>query len=298
MKALLPTVTKTMLIVLLILSAIFASGCYWRTEIDESEVGLLLPDGVTVSSVVSSGRYTDWKYYAKIKQVDISAKTFQWGDPSLVTSDKQQIGFTVGVTYRRSPLPEHVLLMWKTYRAECTDDELLQLQVANRIARVAKNLTADYTLDEMLGVSDSNIGRTDIQGNIFDDLKIELSEVGVELLDIGINDIQPSEQYLLRLEQKADAAVNAEIAKQNTLTKREELLQEEAQTEIAIEIARRDRLVAEEANMLYTQSPQAYELARLRELSNLLGDSDKVYFVPEGSDITLFLGSGSIVPVN
>ena len=38
-----------------------------------------------------------------------------------------------------------------------------------------------------------------------------------------------------------------------------------------------------------------------RELGNVLGDSDKVYFIPDGADITLFLGAstapGGIVPV-
>ena len=53
-------------------------------------------------------------------------------------------------------------------------------------------------------------------------------------------------------------------------------------------------MAAEEAKV-FEESEEAYELKCLELLTGLLGDSDKVYFIPEGTDITLFLG-GQTMP--
>ena len=78
----------------------------------------------------------------------------------------------------------------------------------------------------------------------------------------------------------------------------EQLEQEKAQTEIDLEKARRANLVAEEEAKVYQESEEAYHLKRLELLKDMLDESDKVYFIPEGADITLFLGNEpGVVPV-
>jgi hypothetical protein len=57
-------------------------------------------------------------------------------------------------------------------------------------------------------------------------------------------------------------------------------------------------LVNEELAQVFEQSPQFYELERLKLLADVIGDTDKVYFVPEGANLTLLLGaSGSAIPL-
>jgi regulator of protease activity HflC (stomatin/prohibitin superfamily) len=231
----------------------------------------------------------------------VSAKTLEWSDPDLVTKDKQPIGLQVGVTFARMRDRESVESMWNLYRGEAQNDELLKQQVLNRIPRIAKAVTAEYTLDQMLGVSEeAGFGREVVTQDLFELLETELKEVYVSLLDVGINNIAPSEDFLKLLEEKANAQVAVEVARSQTAKLNEQLRQEQAQTEIDIEKARRQNLVNEELAKVYEGSAAYYELEKLRLLKDIVGDNDKFWFVPEGSSLTLFLtteAGQNIVPV-
>lgn len=93
------------------------------------------------------------------------------------------------------------------------------------------------------------------------------------------------------MQEKSTAAIEIELAQQRAQQLEKQLEQERAQTEIDLEKARRNNLVAEENTKVYEESKEAYELKRLELLKDMLGESDKVYFIPEGTDITLFLGN-------
>lgn len=287
----------SLLVVVLVVSL---SGCYWMREVETSEVGLRMQDGVTIDSVVSSGRYSSklLQFYANMENIDVSAKTLEWSDPDLVTKDKQPIGLQVGVTYARMRDTESITNMWNLYRGEAQNDELLKQQVLNRIPRIAKAVTAEYTLDQMLGVSEEEgFGREVVTQALFELLETELKEVYIQLLDVGINNISPSEEFLKLLEAKANAQVAVEVARSETAKLQEQLKQEQAQTNIELEKARRNNLVNEELAKVYEQNPQYYELERLRLFKDVVGPNDKFWFIPEGSDITLFLGdTPTVIP--
>jgi molybdopterin converting factor small subunit len=100
-------------------------------------------------------------------------------------------------------------------------------------------------------------------------------------------------QYQAKLQEKSTAAIEIELAEQKAKQLEKQLEQEKAQTEIDLEKARRASLVAEEEARVFEQSVEAYELKRLELMKDLLGNGDKVYFIPEGADITLFLGGDS-----
>jgi len=279
----------------LVMFTVFGSGCYWNRQVEENEVGLAMPDGVHVEQVVGPGRYTNMGYYAEMKVLDTSAKTVQWQDPDLVTSDKQPIGFNVSATFSRKRDAESIQTMWRDYNAEARFDEALQQQVLARIPRVAKGITTKYSLDEMLGIKEGT-NRSDIQNAFFTALDKELSEINVRLLDVGINNIAPSQQYLNALEAKANAQVNVEVAREQTKLKEEQLKQEQAETQIQLELASRQRQVEEETAKVFTGNSRWYELRRLELLGKVLNDKDKIYFVPQGTDITLFLSGQSVPP--
>lgn len=282
-----------------LLAIIILSGCYWRKEIEENQVGLVMPDGVHVEQVVGAGRYTRMTWYAEMRRINVSALTVQWQDPDLVTSDKQPIGFDVAVTFQRERDGDSIKDMWRNYNSEARNDDALKAQVLTRIPRVAKGITTKYSLDDMLGITEGT-SRADITQDFFDDLEAELEEINVRLLDVGINNIAPSEQYLAALEAKANAQIQVEVARAQTKQKEEQLKQEQAQTEISVEQARRSRLVQEEEAKVFTANERWFALKRLEALARVIGDKDKIYFVPEGTDLSLFLtgdsGASPIIP--
>jgi regulator of protease activity HflC (stomatin/prohibitin superfamily) len=277
------------------------TGCYWFAVVGEDEVGLHMGDGASVDRVMVPGRYTDMGFYSDLKIVDVGARTMTWSDPDLVTKDKQPIGLALGLTYSRER--GGVEEMWQDYNLQSTDDEALEALIENRIPRVAKEVTAKFTLDEMLGIAPgieiSTAGREVVSREVFIRLERELEEFGVILRDVGVNNIIPDPGYLEQLKKKARAQVDVEVAREETKKLDEQLNQEKAQTAIEIERARRENEINAELAKTFETSPEYFQLEQLRLMGNIFGDQDKVWFIPQGTDLTLFLnqtGSQSIVP--
>lgn len=287
--------------------AVISSGCYLWHQVESNQVGLQMDDGVTISNVVGSGRYTRLAPFAKMKEIDVSAKTVIWEDPDLWTSDKQPVEFRISLTYSRKRDTESVRKMWEQYNAEAREDKALEQLVLTRIPRVAKQITTSMTLDQMLGIEDGSSkagesnaekGRTILQDNMSKLLKEELQECGIELLDVGVNDIGVDEEYAKKLKEKAASKVASEVSQQRTIQLQEQIKQEQAQTAIDLEIANRKNQVQAKENEVYTLNPQAFELERLRLLKDVIGENDKIYFIPEGSNLNVILSGGntSIIP--
>lgn len=287
---------------ILLMFCMMLSGCYLHSRIESNEVGLKMDDGVTINEVVGSGRYTNWGWFSDLKVMDVSAKTIIWEDPDLWTADKQPVKFKISVTYARKRDKESVIKMWEMYNAEAKDDDALSLLVQSRIPRVAKAVTTSMTLDEMLGIGSSdgtkpNEGRSALQQKMTDLLLPELEECYIDLLDVGVNDIGVDDEYASKLKEKAVTQVASELAEQKTKQLEEQVKQEQAQTAVDLEIAKRKNLVAEEENKIYRLNQEAFELERLRLLKDVIGDNDKIYFIPEGADINLILSGGNYTGV-
>lgn len=274
--------------ILLLVSLLALTGCYFG-NVESSQVGIETNRG-SVTDIKGPGGHQSIGPFTELNLIDVSAKTLEWEDPDLVTRDKQPIGVGIAVTFARKRDRDSVLLMWNQYRSEATSDASLELQVNNRIPAVAKNVTTRYTLDQLLGTGSSEAGgRSVVQSDLFDLLAPELDEFGVDLLDIRVSNFAPDQAYLDLLKEKAQVGLRQEIAQQRTLQLNEELKQEEAQTQIELERARRQNEVNQELSRVYDTSDRYYELERLRLLQDVIGDSDKMYFIPEGSDLTLIL---------
>lgn len=286
---------KKIILVLLVFSMMFSvTGCYWNAEVQSNEIGLIMKDGVSISETVGSGRYSDMGWFADLKPIDVSAKTTIWTDNDMWTSDKQSVKFSVSVTYARER--NNIATMFSKYNLETKDDTALEKLVLTRIPRIAKQITTSLTLDQMIGGTETQ-GREFMQKQMYDLLKSELDECFIELLDIGVNDIGVDELYASKLKEKAAAKVESELAVQKTAQLAEQVKQEAAQTDVALEVARRDKLVAEEKNKIFQTSAEAFELERLKLLKDVLGSSDKIYFIPEGADLSLYLAGNSQVPI-
>lgn len=283
------------LAIIMLVVLLSTTSCYFNSSIGSNEVGLLMDDGVSVTGVVGPGRYTNMGWYAGIMSIDTSSRALTWTDNDVWTSDKQSVGFGTSVTYARMSDEASVRKMWKEYNGAARDDRQLEALVLSRIPRIVKEISTTMTLDEMLGIANSEKNRSTLQNDIENKLSEELASCGVQLIDFGINSIAVDPSYQAKLTEKANAAIEIELAEQKSKTLEQQLVQEKAQTEIDLEKARRANLVAAEEAKVFEESEEAYELERLKLLTGLLGDSDKIYFIPEGTDITLFLG-GQTVP--
>lgn len=288
-------IKRIILAITMIVVLLSTTSCYFKASIDSNEVGIQMDDGVSITGVVGPGRYTNLGWYADIVSIDTSSRSLTWSENDIWTKDKQPVGFSTSVTYARKGDEASVRTMWREYNAAARDDHQLETLVLSRIPRIAKEVSTTMTLDEMLGIAESEKNRATLQNDIETKLAAELESCGIYLIDFGINSITVDPSYQAKLTEKANAAIEIELAAQKSKTLEQQLLQEQAQTEIDLEKARRANLVAAEEAKVFEESQEAYELERLKLLAELLGDSDKVYFIPEGADITLFLG-GQTMP--
>lgn len=285
------------LAVLLALATLFCCSCYYNAEIESSEVGVLMDDGVSVTDVVGAGRYSKMEWYADIEAMDISTKKIVLEIEDVSTSDKQTVSVEVMAEVARKSDEESVRNLWKNYNAVAKKDEQLTALVQDLLRSPVNKVSTQMTVDEMLGVAESDKTRATMENDIFALLSPLLESRGIALNAFQVMNISVDPQYQAKLQEKSTAAIEIELAEQKAKQLEKQLEQEQAQTEIDLEKARRANLVAEEEAKVYETSKEAYELKRLELMKNMLGDSDKVYFIPEGADITLFLGSEKPVTV-
>jgi len=290
---------KMMFVALVLVLAVILGGCSWNTPVEEFEVGLKLKSGTEIVEILPAGRHSAMGWYDEIAKVNVSALTVQWEDPDLVTKDKQEIGFSVQVTFSRDR--SKVREMWQEYKYEATSDEALMAQVLGRVPRVAKAVTTQFTLDEMLGidedgVSNEALGREVVTQKIEEYLARELGEIYCILKDVGINNIAPDGEYMDLLGRKARAQVSVEVAREEKKLADVQVDTEKAQTEVALEKARRDRLVAQENAKVYETNPGWLQL-QIWEAAKEVFAGDNVWFIDPNTDLTLLFGVDGATPI-
>jgi len=286
---------KKIYVVLLAMIAMFLlNGCYWRKEVQANQIGIHLSDGISFSGTYGPGRYSDGGWFADLRRVDVSVITVDWEDPSLVTKDKQPIGLKLSLSFRRSGLTDDISSAFSKYNSELFDNNRLVNLVFSRVPDVVKEATAQLTLDQML------FERSQLASTIREPLKLELIDVYVELVSVNITDIAVDPDYEAKLKEKARVIQDREIAQESVRTAEENLKRTQAETEIQLELARRENLVNQELARVYELNDRFFELKRLELLRNVFGENDKIIFVPQGSDlsvITMQDNGESVTPV-
>lgn len=285
---------KRIVLALMLVTLVFSMyGCYFNSTVDSSEVGVMMDDGVQISKVVGAGRYTDLGWYAYLTSIDISAKQVKLMIEDVSTSDKQTVSVEILAEVARKSDEASVRTMWENYNAVAKKDEQLIAIVQDLMRSPVNKVSTTMTVDEMLGVDEtSEKTRATMEQDIADLLRPVLESRGIALNTLNVMNVGVDPQYQAKLQEKSTAAIEIELAAQKAKQLEKQLEQEKAQTEIDLEKARRANLVAEEEAKVYEQSEEAYELKRLELMKDMLDESDKIYFVPEGADITLYVGNG------
>jgi hypothetical protein len=259
---------------------------------------------------VSSGVYSDSRFFADLKQISLGTVTFQVSDPEVTVKGNQLVGETVTIQARRKGDCESIKTLLTNWPTLIDDTQLISVITSTALESM-KNGTRSLTLDELL--NDRNV----LAKNISDSLELDASKYSVDIINVTINNIALNPEYAAQLQAKAliTAQTDTELQRQNlikqqkaneqleqdqrVLVLQKQFLAEEAQTAVDVEIASREGKKTAAAYQVYLDNPAAYELERLARLAKVLGDKATVYFVPEGTDLSLLFGLGgsTVVPL-
>ncbi len=297
------------------------TGCFYKQTVESNQFGIIMKDGVAISEVVGPGRYTDMGFYAEMTVIDGQVKQTTWSDTNIYTSDNQPISLSVSIEYSRGF--ENAKSMYEQYHEAAIDDEALKELVNGRISGAIKSATNSQTIEEM-------IGRGAIMAILEEELPNKLTEIGVILHNVDIKSVDPDAGYNQMMTDKALAKANQELIEQqhaneveqirnaqeneetriaNEQANKQRLLEaseanaikqlaiEKAQTEVDLEKARRDNLVAEEEAKIYSLSPETLQLELARIQADALKQANTIY-LPSESNINMYTYTPSVITPN
>lgn len=298
------------LTVLIVLLGLLLAGCYWQDDVARDQYGVQMREG-KILTCVGPGIYSDGEWFADLLEISAGTLTFEVNDPEVATQDSQLVGVTVAIQARRKgdcDSLRNLLTSWSTL----LDDANLISVVSATANEAMKNGTREFTLEGLLN------DRNGLASKIQDALTQDAAKYSVEVVNVSIKNVALDPKYAAQLQEKAlltaqtetelrrqdlikQQAANDRLAQdQKTLVLQQQLLAEKAQTAVQVEIARREGQAIAARNEIYLQNLPAYELERLRLLKEVLGDKAVLYFIPQGTDLTLLLnstGGPTVVPV-
>lgn len=284
------------------------SGCYWNADIDPDQVGVQTQRNAIVA-VVGPGVYTDLGTWAELEKVNVGTLTFSVDDPEVLTSDNQAIGLRVTIQARRNRDNDSVINLFTNWSV-LKDDGQFVMVISATAREGMKNGVRGFTLDKLLD------DRNGLAQAIRDQLELDAQKYSAEIVNVTIENVAPSAEYMKALSDKALLRVNTEVelqrrslinqkasngilqAEQTALVLAKELLVQQSQTAIDVEIATREGKKVAAAQQVYVDNPQAFELKRLELIQRMFG-AGTVYFIPEGTNLTQFFNSTGLntVPV-
>lgn len=299
---------KTILCVVSLLVLLTLSACEFQRDVNPDQVAVFTYRN-SIEECKGAGTYTRWGWYQEIEIVDRNTITLEVEDPEVATSNNQLVGARVTIMFRRMSDCASVtglLTNWSLLR----DDSALRDTVDANAREAIKNGVRGFTLTELLN------DRNGLSQAISDQLELDTAKYFVEIVNVTIENIALDPEYAETLKRTAQLTAQEEYAqrRQNVIQQeaetnkfeqeqRAEVLQlqlaaEKAQTDVDVEIARREGEKIKAANQVYETNEFAYELRRLELISQILGDKTTMWFVDPNTDLTLILnGMEEIVPV-
>lgn len=300
---------KIRFLILAVTALFLATGCYFQADVATNEVAAQL-DRNAVQKCVGPGVWTDMSWFSDLQEVSVATVTLGVGDPQVATKDNQLVQVDITIQARRKGDCASVKLLLANW-SNLLDDEQLKATITSTAREGIKNGTREFTLTQLL--DDRNGLATSISKQLEEDAQKYATEiVNVTIENVGIAQeyadvlqqtakLRAEEDFQLRrqalIEQQAKTDLFEREQKQKVLA--EQLKVEQAQTDVEVEIARRAGEIVKASNEIYATNEQAFELKRLELLKELFGDRT-VYFLPEGTDPTMFFnfgGSGQPMPV-
>lgn len=301
---------KKTMFVLFVFTMFLLSGCYWNTEALPNQMAVELEKGAIQDISGPGGVYSKPTcYFCDITLVNIDTLTFSVEDPEVLTSDNQAVGVKITIQARRQSSDEAITNLITKWSA-LVDDATLINTISATAREGMKNGVRNFTLTQLL---DDRNGLADA---IREQLELDASKYGAEVVNVTVENIAPSAEYMAILGETANVKANTDkaireqdlinqTAKNQILEQQKrvevanaKVLAEQAETLVQVEIAKRQGQVVAAQNEVYSLNPQAFELEKLRLLQNILGEGT-IYFIPAGTDLTtyFFQNFNGVAPV-
>ena len=302
------TIRKFYLVILVLMVAPFLTSCYINETVRSNEVGVQSVGGKLVQCY-NPGVYSSGSFFADLLHVSRDTVTFSVEDPEVATSDNQLVGLRITIQARRREDCESIKGMLTNWSHLVDDARLVEVVTANAREGM-KNGTRTFTLTQLLD------DRNGLSTKIAESIETDANKYHVDVINVTVENIAISQDYASALQQKAlyTAQTEAEKNRQQLILQNqannkldqeqrqvvldEQLKAEQKQTDVQVEIASREGEVIAEQNQIYYENERAYELRRLELLRGVVG-AGTVYFLPEGTDLTMLFSpqSGQVVPV-
>lgn len=290
---------KNKVILFSLLLSLFLGGCYWGADIEQDEVGAHF-DRNALINCLGPGRYSDSSWWAELKRYSIATHTFEVNDPEVATSDNQLVGVTITIQAARKSDCDSVRSFYSNW-SRLLDDSIL-LDTIDATAREGiKNGTRGFTLNQLLN------DRNGLSDAITTQLEQDASKYNVDIINVTIENVALDPAYAAILQQTAQLNAQQDQAQrrqsliqqeaeteqfriqQEIIIAEQQLVLEQAETNVQVEIGARAGEVVAAAQRVYSQNPQAFQLAVLERLAEIFNDKT-VYFIPEGTDLTTLFG--------
>lgn len=290
---------------LFLVFSMFLTGCYWNDIAQPNQMAVELDEGQIQKVSGPGGKYTDMGMWSDLLLVNVDTVTFSVEDPEVLTSDNQAVGIKMTIQARRksdTASITNIVTNWYSL----TDDTRLIETISATAREGMKNGVRGFDLAKLLN------DRNGLGNAIKDQLAEDAEKYSVEIVNVTVENVAPSAEYMKILSDKANlsaetakelerqklieqTAANAKLqAQKDTEVKVAQLEAEKAKTAIEVEIAKREGEKTAAAQEVYTLNPQAFALEQLRLLKELFGDN-AVYYIPEGTDLTSIFGLEKLI---
>lgn len=299
---------KIIFIMLALVLAITSSGCYFWKSVKTHQVGAKVVKN-EIMECVGPGVYTNAMLFRKLYSYSVATITFEVEDPEVATADNQLVGVKITIQARRKGDCESN----KSFHSNWSlllKDEILQSTIDATAREGIKNGTRQFTLMQLL---DDRNGLADA---ISSQLKVDAGKYSTEIINVTIENISIAPEYAQVLQDTAKLRAEEDYQErrkslieqqaetdlfereQAQLVLAEQFKVEEAQTLVEVEIATREGKKTLAKQEVYLLNEKAFELEKLVLLADILGDN-VVYFLPEGTNLTLFMSelTGVSAPV-
>lgn len=297
---------KTKLVLFFIVMQLLVSACYWNDEIQPHEVGAQLEENA-IKNCVGPGVYTDTGWFADLSKYSVATLTFEVSDPEVATSDNQLVGIVITIQARRNSDCDSVKAFLSNW-AHLIDDNNLISTIDATAKEGLKNGARQFTLSQLLDDRDG------LALAITEQLKEDALKYNTDIINVTIENVVIAPEYADVLQKTAQLKAEEDFQRrrqslieqqaktdlferqQAQLVLTEQLKVEQAQTEVEIEIARREGEKILVSYQVYLDNPAAYNLEMMLRLKDVFG-AGTVYFIPEGTDLTTFFNTGGMLPI-
>lgn len=291
----------------LLLVSMLLTGCYWNDDVGTDQAGVVVDAGRIVDCL-EPGVYSNGSWYADLKEISLATLTFEVADNEVATFDNQLVGVTITVQARRNSncdALKNLLTNWPTL----TNDDQLKAVIDATTNEGIKIGVRQFILEGLLN------DRNGLADSILAALEEDAKEYSVTIINVTVKGITLSPEYAAQLQKNAQYTAEIEglkkeqaknqIAAETAALQQEnqakiylaQLETEKAKTEVDVEIAEREGKKTAAAQQVYADNPQAYEIEKLKRLAEIFGDKATVYFIPEGTDLTMLFNPGAVVPL-